>query len=80
MIRRLYLLSHGLAVAMSRAAFSLRGFVTLFVASPAFGHAAFHTARAGAVIPLIKLEHCGVGRISTASFEQAWQVRFMELS
>jgi hypothetical protein len=80
MIRRLYLVSHSVAVAMSGAAVLLTGIVTLFEAVAASVRAAFRTTRASAAIPLTRFEPFEAVRIRTASFEPARLLCFMEFS
>ncbi len=79
MVIRHYPVSLGVAVAMSWTAFSLTGFVAVFVTIPVSMPAASYTARAGAAMSLIKLEHFKVARARMASYEPARQLWFMEL-
>jgi hypothetical protein len=74
------LISYGKAAAMSRAAFPLTGFVTLFVALAASMRAAFHAARADAASPLTVLVQFEPAGVRTASFELEAQLCFMEFS
>ena len=80
MIRRLYLVSHSVAVAMSGAAALLSGIVTLFEAVAASVRAAFRANHASAAIPSTRFEPFEAVRIRTASFEPAKQHFFMEFS
>jgi hypothetical protein len=77
---RHFFVSHGVAVAMSLAAFLLTGFVAVYVIFPASMPAALYTARAGAAMALIILEHFKVVRARMAPFGPAGQVCLMELS
>jgi hypothetical protein len=79
MIIRYHLIFLAEAVAMSRAALSLSGFVAFLVAFPASVLAELHAAYAGAEAPLIMLEHFKVVKIRTASFDPPRQLCFMEL-